>query len=179
MTAVYGDNSPQMQSLLRRRDDITKEHPGGGIMRKQNVVEAVQGALQNLRGELEAGLLASIERRVASDVLSDLIQLAREALKETTEGAKNVAAVLAAAAYEDTLRRIARQHAGIIGQDKLENVIGKLKDARLLVAPQLGIASGYLSFRNHALHAQWETIDRAAVQSVLGFVEELLLKHFS
>jgi len=83
------------------------------------------------------------------------------------------------AAYEDTLRRIARQHAGIIGQDKLENVIGKLKDARLLVAPQLGIASGYLSFRNHALHAQWETIDRAAVQSVLGFVEELLLKHFS
>lgn len=54
-----------------------------------------------------------------------------------------------------------------------------MKDAGLLVAPQLGIALSYLNFRNHALHAQWNVIDRAAVESVLGFVEQLLLKHFS
>jgi len=63
--------------------------------------------------------------------------------------------------------------------DKLETVIGRLKEAGLLVAPQLSIAQGYLSFRNHALHAEWDKIDRTAVGSALALVEELLLKHFS
>ena len=53
------------------------------------------------------------------------------------------------------------------------------KEVSVLVAPQLGIALSYLSFRNHALHAEWQKIDRASVQSVLGFVEQLLLKHFA
>jgi hypothetical protein len=116
---------------------------------------------------------------VTSDVLSDFLQLARTALDENSEDAKNVAAVLAAAAYEDTIRRIAKEHAGVIGRDKLDKVITALKDAGLLVSPQLGIAMSYLSFRNHALHAEWDKIDRASVTSVLGFVQELLLKRFS
>lgn len=178
MTAAYGGESHQVRTLLKRRDEVAKD-ARTDRERKFQIIVSSKGALENLRDEVEGGLLTSVERRITSDVLSDLIQLARVALGEGGDGAKNVAAVLAAAAYEDTLRRVAREHAGVIGQDKLEAVIGKLKDADLLVAPQLGIAIGYLSFRNHALHAQWETIDRAAVQSVLGFVEELLLKHFS
>ena len=64
-------------------------------------------------------------------------------------------------------------------RDRLETVIGRLKEAGLLVAPQLSIAQGYLPFRNHALHAEWDKIDRTAVGSALALVEELLLKHFS
>jgi len=176
MTALYGPKSEQADVLLKRRDDL---RPEDNSFRKELTARAVGAALQNLRAEVEGGLLSSLERRIASDVLSDLIQLARAALDEPGEGPKNVAAVLAAAAYEDTIRRVAKEHAGVIGQDKLDVVIGKLKDAGLLVAPQLGIALSYLNFRNHALHAQWNVIDRAAVQSVLGFVEQLLLKHFS
>jgi hypothetical protein len=177
MLSLYGEGSAQVQSLLKRRDDpvIQKWAPGP---RKAVLCEAVTGVLQNARQEIQGGLLTSLERRIASDVLSDLVQLSREALKDTGDGAKNVAAVLAAAAYEDTIRRIAREHAGVIGQDKLDTVITKLKDAGLLVAPQLPIALSYLSFRNHALHANWDKIERAAVESVLGFVEQLLLKHF-
>lgn len=137
------------------------------------------GALTNLQEEVRAGLLSSVERRVTSDVLSDLIQLARAALADGTDGAKNVAAVLAAAAFEDTLRRVAKEHAGLIGQDKLGDVIIALRDSGLLVAPQLGIAQSYLNFRNRALHADWGSIDRASVESVLGFVEQLLFKHFA
>jgi hypothetical protein len=148
------------------------------MVRKSETILAVKGALENLRQEVEAGLLTSLEQRITSDVLSDLIQLARAALVETGEGPKNVAAVLVAAAYEDTLRRIAKEHAGVIGQDKLESVIRKLKDAGLLVPPQLGIAQSHLNFRNRALHAQWDTIDRVGVETVLAFVEQLLLKHF-
>jgi hypothetical protein len=178
MGAIYGGESQQVKALIRRSQDVTKinmSHRHQGL----ELAESVKGALTNLRQEVEGGALTSLERRIASDVLSDLIQLAREALEATTEGAKNVAAVLAAAAFEDTIRRIAKEHAGVIGQDKLEAVIGKLKDADLLVPPQLSVAIGYLPFRNHALHANWDRIERATVVSALGFVEELLLKHFS
>jgi len=58
-------------------------------------------------------------------------------------------------------------------------VLNKLKDAGVIKSPQLGIAQSYLSFRNHALHANWDKIEKESVASVLGFVEELLLKHFS
>jgi hypothetical protein len=72
----------------------------------------------------------------------------------------------------------AKDHSGTIGQDKLADVITTLKKAGLLVPPQLGIAQSYLNFRNRALHADWEPIDRAGVESVLGFVEQLLIKYF-
>jgi len=162
---------------LKRRDEAAKELVPS--RRDSSTVSAVRGALQNLREEIAGGLLTSVERRVTSDVLGDLLQLARLALAGATEGEKNVAAVLAAVAYEDTIRRIAKEHAGAIGRDKLESVIDRLKDAGLLVAPQLGIALSFLSFRNHALHAEWDEIDKTSVTSVLSFVQELLLKHFS
>ena len=175
--AYRGSNSDQVKSLLKRRDHIA-EGSLAQMVRKGETILAVKGALENLRQEVEAGLLTSLEQRITSDVLSDLIQLARAALAEPGEGPKNVAAVLVAAAYEDTLRRIAKEHAGVIGQDKLESVIGELKAAGLLVPPQLGIAQSHLNFRNRALHAQWDTIDRVGVETVLAFVEQLLLKHF-
>jgi hypothetical protein len=72
-----------------------------------------------------------------------------------------------------------RELAGVTGRDDLSNVVDALKKAGVLQAPQLGIALSYLKFRNDALHADWQTIDRASVNSVLGFVEQLLIKHFA
>lgn len=112
-------------------------------------------------------------------MLTDFIQLARNALNQSDDGAKNVAAVLAAAAFEDTIRRMGENFAGVIGQDDLSEVLKKLKDAGAIQSPQVGIAQSYLSFRNHALHANWDKIQRESIQSVLGFVEQLLLKHFA
>jgi hypothetical protein len=177
MTALYGGNSPQVGALLKRRDEVARAARVEGVRRIETIL-AVRGALENLHQEVKGGLLSSLERRITSDVLSDLIQLARAALADGSDGAKDVAAVLVAAAYEDTIRRIATEHAGVIGRDKLDAVIGRLKDAGVLVSPQLPIALACLSFRNHALHAEWDKIDRPAVESVLAFVEHLLLKHF-
>jgi hypothetical protein len=171
MRVLYGENSPQLKALVERRKEIYAKYTGYATT--QELKASVAGALQNLRAEIEIGLLPSLEGRITSDVLSDFVTLAREALQELGEGPKNVAAVLAAAAYEDTLRRMAGG-----SREKLEAVIGGLKQSEKLVAPQVGIAQGFLSFRNHALHANWESIDRAAVESVLGFVQELLLHHF-
>jgi hypothetical protein len=69
--------------------------------------------------------------------------------------------------------------AGVIGKDDLASVLTKLKDAEVMKSPQIGTAQSYLSFRNHALHANWEDVQRESVHSILGFVEQLLLKHFS
>ena len=111
-------------------------------------------------------------------MLSDFVQLARAALEDNSDGATHVAAVLAAAAFEDTIRRLGRDFAGVMGRDDLSDVITALKNAGVLKAPQLGIAVSYLSYRNHALHANWEKIERASVVSVLSFVEQLLIQHF-
>lgn len=178
MRSLYGPDSLHVRALLQRRNDIYEDRTWAEHVRHHRMVQALQGALANLREEVEQHLLVSLERRITGDVLSDLLQLARAALSEPGDAAKNVAAVLAAAAFEDTLRRIAREHGGSLG-DKLADVVDSLKSAAILVPPQLGIALSYLNFRNRALHADWDNIDRVSVESVLAFVEQLLLKHFS
>jgi len=107
----------------------------------------------NLGAEGRRRPLPSVDKRIASDVLSDFVALARETLQQPGDGPKNAAAVLAAAAYEDTLRRMAGGP-----QKDLDEVITDLKKSRQLVASQLGIAVSFLNFRNRALHANWETI---------------------
>jgi hypothetical protein len=176
VTSVYGAESPQARTLLKEAEQIGSRYSGAGT--SDQLVYAAEGALQNLRGEIEAGLIGNLRKTLTGEVLSDFVQLARLALNETTESAKNVAAVLSAAVYEDTMRRLA-ESAGISHNEKLADTLTELKNKGILQGAQVGIANSYLNFRNSALHAQWERIDREAVVSVLGFVEQLLIKHFS
>ena len=64
------------------------------------------------------------------------------------------------------IRRLAEKHA-VPDVEKLADVITELKKRTLLQGPQIGIAQSYSNFRNQALHAKWNEIDRAAVHSVL------------
>jgi len=177
LTLVYGSKSPQVAQL---QTDFAAFHqlkaPG---FKGQQISLVAQGALRNLKREIETGLTGNLKQQVASEVLTDFIQLARNVLNEPGDGAKNVAAVLTAASFEDTIRRMGETLAGVMGHDDLSDVLTKLKDAGVVQSPQVGIAQSYLSFRNHALHANWEKIDRTSIHSVLAFVEQLLLKHFA
>lgn len=176
ISAVHGPESHQVTALRETAKSV--EFRGGNAYQLGMFRNALKGALKNLQQELDAGLIGSLAKRFSSEVLTDLVQLARAVLDEPGDNAKNVAAVLAAAAFEDTIRRMGSAFAGVMGKDDLSDVIETLKQKGILVAPQLGIAISYLNFRNRALHANWEQIDRASVNSVLGFVQELLLKHF-
>ncbi len=177
MAAVYGPDSHQVATLRQNVEEIRKIGPMVELYNLK-IIDTVAGTLNNLKAELDAGLAGSLQKRLTGEVLTDFIQLARAVLDQKGEDAKNVAAVLAAAAYEDTIRRMGATFAGVMGRDDLSDVIDALKKAGVLQSPQLGIALGYLNFRNRALHANWDQIDRASVSSVLGFVEELLIKHF-
>jgi hypothetical protein len=179
--AMHGRDSHQLEALSDLAEQVRRksDRPAHLEHNSQSVIEACLGALRNLKQELDSGLIGTLQKRISSEVLTDLVQLARAVLEEPGDNAKNVSAVLAAAAFEDTIRRMGSSFAGVMGGSDLSDVIGALRAAGILVSPQLGIAQSFLNFRNRALHANWDQIDRAAVNGVLGFVQELLLKHFS
>lgn len=167
---VYGERSPQLAAYTKQ---IAQNDAPGAIER------CCDGALRNLKREIEGGLTGDFRQQITGEVLTDLIQLSRTVLTQQGDQAKNVAAVLAAAAFEDAIRRMGKTFAGVIGRDDLADVSTKLKDAGVMQGTQVGIAQSYLNFRNSALHANWDRIEKESVHSVLGFVEHLLLKHFS
>jgi hypothetical protein len=178
LSLIYGRSSAQLQQLNAKLTEVYAYNASPDY-KDALAADAAQGVLRNLKREIESGLTGNLRQQITGEVLSDLIQLSKAALDEKNDGAKNVAAVLAAAAFEDTIRRMGETFVGVIGQDDLSEVLKKLKDADVIRPPQIGIAQSYLSFRNHALHANWDKIGRESVQSALGFVEQLLIKHFS
>ena len=172
LSLVYGEKSTQLATLTKEIEQLRTGNPS-------LIVRYCQGALRNMKREIEGGLTVNLRQQITGEVLTDLIQLSRTILSEQGDKAKNVAAVLAAAAFEDAIRRMGKTLAGVPGQDDLSDVLKKLKDTGVMQGPQVGIAQSYLSFRNHALHSNWDKIEKESIQSVLGFVEQLLLKHFS
>lgn len=110
--------------------------------------------------------------------MTDLVKLARAVLEEANDDAKNVAAVLTAAAFEDMVRRLADLRGGK-ETEKLADVLIWLKNTGVLQGSEVGIAQSYLSFRNRALHAKWSEVDRPSVESVLAFTEQIILKNLT
>src|SRR3989449_7197498 len=178
MHTIYGPNSAQEETLRSVTADRPTAKPLPLPLQMAWVVDAVRGALLNIKAELDGDLLGNLQKRVTGDVLTDFIRLARHVIEEQREGGKDVAAVLVAAAHQDAIRRMGVAHTKLAEGEDLAAVIDALKKAGTLVPPQLSVALGYLNFRNRALHAQWKDIDLTTVKSALAFVEELLLKHF-
>jgi hypothetical protein len=175
MVLVYGAGSPQVRDLTQKGESFATRFYGAGL--EDNLSSVATGALQNLKAEIDGGLIVALQKTITGDVLADFLQLGRAALDEAGDDAKNVAAVLAAALFEDTLRRLALVN-GIPHIEKLQDTLTALKDNSVMQGSQVGIANSYLNFRNSALHAQWDRVERESIASVLGFVEQLLLKHF-
>ena len=96
-----------------------------------------------------------------------------------SEGQKDVAAVLACAALEDAIKRLA-QSGGIAADGKtMAELVNALKSAGLVAGAQKTLLDAMPRIRNMALHAEWEKITEQDVGSVLGYVEQLLLSKFS
>lgn len=178
LTALYGPESPQVKQFRAGCEAIAKSAPNPTNM-QHHIWQHAYGAVQNAKAELKAGLIVNLRACVAGEILTELIRLAREIMVDRTEEAKNVSAVLIAAAYEGLIRRMGEEFASVTGRPKLEEVITALKAASVLKGGQVAIAQSYLKFRNDSLHADWENVDRSQVESCLAFIESLLVKHFS
>ncbi len=178
MNAMYGLKSAQETVWRASLDQIRgSRHPSSPNILNYSV-SATSGALQTMLQEVDSGFVGSLRATITAEVLSDLITLARRVLDQSGSNGKDVAAVLTAAAFEDTIRRLAAKE-GIAHYDKLADTLEELKMKGILQGAQVGVAQSFLSFRNKALHAKWAEVDMPSVQSALAFTEQLLLKHFA
>ena len=105
---LYGRNSSRERELSTALVQIAKSNPyPTAPVCVEAAISLLRGALHAIQADVEGGILGSIRDAVTGDVLSDFIKLARTVSDEGGDASKNVAAVLAAAAFEDSLRRLA------------------------------------------------------------------------
>jgi hypothetical protein len=178
LTAVYGPRSPQLMAYTTTLEQIAvlSPNPTNAMHHQQRHAHAV---IRNVVAEIEGGLITSLRAQVAGEIFAELVGLGKEILEDGTDSAKNVSAVLIAAAFEDLMRRMGSEKADVVGRPKLEEVVTSLKNAGILKGGEVGTAQSYMKFRNDSLHADWDKVQTSQVQSCTAFIEALLAKHFS
>lgn len=137
--------------------------------------EAGINILQAAKAEIEGGWLFTVEGQVSAEIFADFIALAKEALEDN----KDVAAVLACAALEDALKRVATKENLDVDDKDMSEVINALKAKGVIKGAQAPIVQSYVKLRNKAFHAEWDKFDKESVSSVIGFTEQFLLTNFS
>jgi hypothetical protein len=177
---LYGDGeeTPQVHTIMKSAQQARADETAPFRTFPAMVWPVVKGSLRAMRADVDAGLVGTVERRAIGEVIADMLGLAKEALGYG-EKSRNVAAVLTAAAFEDTIRKMGATLANVQGRPDLADVLTALKTAKVIVGAPLTTAQGYLKFRNDALHADWANLDQATVSSCLAFTEGLLMQHFS
>lgn len=175
VSQLYGPTSVQMQALKEEKARLmgrdANEYTKNSIL-----INELHGLLKNVTDEVTAGLVKSVQDEAKGEIYADFIALAKRALDENS---KDVAAVLASAALEDALKRYAESQ-NLEPMDKdMSEVISLLKGNQLLQKPEAKVVQAYVTLRNKALHAEWDKINSPEVSSMIGFVENFVLTHFS
>jgi len=132
---IYGPRSPQVRLI----ESMSGSHPGSSGFGSK-----VVGILKNMRAEIANDLIASIALEAKGEILADFVELAARALDDDArgaKGAKEVAAVLACAALEDTLKRYGEANDLDLDDKELSDVVNALKSRGLVKGPQGKILS--------------------------------------
>jgi len=170
---LYGTNSEKLKAYLQHYKDYTQSSFKSTTL-QNNIRHANLGVLKSIKSEVELGLVGNLERQAQGGIFRDFITLARESLDEN----KYVAAVLVSAALEDSLKRFALQNNLDVADANMEQVINALKSKGLLKGPQFSIAKGHKELRKKAFHANWDNIEKASVNSAIGFTETFISENF-
>lgn len=160
---LYGNNSPQLEAIKAL-----------GIKRAGEN-DALAGMLKNILAEIQAGLVTSLGIEAKGEVLTDLLIMAKQAIKE---GTKEIAAVLACAALEDTLKNYAELKGIDVDEKDMSDIISLLKAQGLIKGPKGKLLGSFVSIRNSAFHAKWDKIETPEIQNIIAFVENFTLKEF-
>ena len=175
---IYGPRSPQLELVEKVRKQVYENknaRPGDEYFNARLFVQHLHGYLRELKVAIEDGLILNIQNEARGETLGDFLVLAREALDAEQ---KDVAAVLACAALEDTLKRCASDR-GLDVQDKnMNEVVNALKAEGVIRRNQGALLSAFVKLRNDAFHAQWDAIDTTGVTSIIAFTEEFLARQF-
>jgi hypothetical protein len=121
------------------------------------------------------GFALDLKTAISGEIFQDFVELAKRAL---AEGNKDVAAVLACSALEDTLKRYAKNQGLAVDDKDMTDVVAALKSQGLVSGAQKTLLSTMPKIRNYAMHANWDKITEPDVNSVIGFVEQFLITYF-
>ncbi|MGL4612011.1 MAG: DUF4145 domain-containing protein [Trueperaceae bacterium] len=134
------------------------------------------GVFKSAKEDFGLGFTANLETIISGEVFGDFVTMAKASLGN---GYKDVAAVLASAALEDTLKRFAVLNNLNIDDKTMTEVINALKTQGLVSGPQKSILESMPKLRNAALHAEWDKLRPEDVSALIGFVEQFLIQKFS
>jgi hypothetical protein len=173
---LYGRDSHKTRVFLEQHAACCKQKDRFEMSHAlESLAFSTSGVLQSIKSEIEAGLLGSIQLQAQGGIIGDFLSLAKNSL----DGNKDVAAVLACAALEDALKRYAEQKGLAVSDADMSQVINALKSQGLLKDPQASIVQSYVKLRNKAFHAEWDKIEKESVGAAIGFTEQFILSNFS
>jgi hypothetical protein len=173
-TQVYGGNSRQAETVAQLREDLNASKWTQDA-KPRFLVKQCHGVLRSIASDLDAGRLGSLRLEFQGQVFADFVNAAKAA---QAAGSKDVAAVLACAALEDTLKRYCDAQGLDVEDKEMSEVINALKAGGFVNATEGALLKGMVALRNRALHAEWAKVDAAAVSGVIAFVEEFLMRRF-
>jgi uncharacterized protein YutE (UPF0331/DUF86 family) len=139
------------------------------------VVLKMLGLVRSAHVEWQSGLLRRIEYIVAAETFDDFLDHAAMYHK----GNKKIeAAVLASAVLEDALKRITKRHDIDPAGKSMEEIVDTLTKAAILTPVKAKRVRSIAAVRNHAMHAEWDSIDirdvGELVRGTKALIEELL-----
>jgi len=164
---VFGENSPHYSNF------VTAFKACAGYDYHINVLK---GIFLSAKEDFEGGYVFNVDLRISGEIFGDFIAMAKHSL---SEGHKDVAAVLACAALEDTLKRFAATNGLDVSDKSMQEVVSALKSKGLVSGAQKSLLDSMPKVRDFAMHANWEKLSAPDVSSVIGFVEQFLLSKFS
>jgi len=167
LRVAFGEMSPHYQNFAAAYEKCD----GGDYW-----VNALKGVFRAAKADYEGGYAFSMQALISGEIYGDFVALAKGAL---SEGAKDVAAVLACAALEDALKRFAFLNGLDVSDKSMQDVVNSLKAKGLVGGAQKTLLEAMPKIRDYAMHAHWDKITSQDVGSVIGFVEQLLLTKFS
>ena len=143
-------------------------HRQGGYLKDD--LDAFRGHLRFVRDAVDSGLLRSMQHEVTAADFSDFLSHARH---YHSEGKKMEASVIAAAVFENAIKRLGEIH-GVDDTTKLDSTINALKSGGVFNSTEAKRLRYFAGIRNAALHASWNEFDVGAVGDLIDGVERLL-----
>jgi hypothetical protein len=167
---VFGKDSPHFVRLDAEVSRVQNNY----VPERQ--LHACRGIFLGAKSDVDGGYLFNVQTSFTGEIFGDFVATAKAALDE---GQHAVACVLACAALEDALKRLAALN-GLLVEDKtVEEVINALKTKGLVSGAQKALLTAMPKIRNNAMHADWEKLTPQDAGSVIGYVEQFLLSHFA
>jgi uncharacterized protein (DUF2164 family) len=143
-------------------------------------LQAVAGVAQSLLYDLQHGHLKTVAELLHGEVFADFLEMAQHLLQQ---GYKDAAAIVAGAALESHLRRLAEANGIDVFADaesalpkKADRLNADLAKAEIYGKLDQKSVTAWLDLRNKATHGQYETYERNQVDLLVAGIRDFLTR---